>query len=216
MRPLAVIRGPSQGLRTTPSLPSQEPKWRSRRRIRVSSFSVDIRIRLELPADISASQEVVAAAFGRRGEAVPNLLLDMRNSSAWRDLSFVAEVEGRIVGHVAYTRGWVDAPSQLVEVLILSPMSVHPDFQRQGVGRRLIGESIATLTTPLVFLEGDPAYYSKLGFVSACALGFLRPSDRIPEPAFQVIRLAAYEPWMSGRLVYPDVFWRHDCVGLRG
>ena len=44
----------------------------------------------------------------------------------------------------------------------------------------------------------------------------LRPSERIPDAAFQVALLSAYRPWMSGRLVYCDPFWVLDCVGLRG
>jgi predicted enzyme related to lactoylglutathione lyase len=67
-----------------------------------------------------------------------------------------------------------------------------------------------------VVLEGDPAYYSRLGFEPAEPWGLLRPSPRIPRPAFQWVRLSAHEPWMRGRVVYPDVFWRHDAVGLRG
>ena len=69
--------------------------------------------------------------------------------------------------------------------------------------------------SPLLFLEGDPAYYRGRGFEPAVPLGFRRPSTRIPEPAFQVMRLATYSPDLSGTLVYPDVFWRLDCVGLR-
>jgi putative acetyltransferase len=38
---------------------------------------------------------------------------------------------------------------------------------------------------------------------------------RIPEPAFQVVKLPSYEPWMTGTLVYSRVFWDLDCVGLR-
>jgi putative acetyltransferase len=69
---------------------------------------------------------------------------------------------------------------------------------------------------PLVFLEGDPGYYSRLGFVPGDQLGFAPPSVRIPQPAFQVATLTGYDQAkMSGALVYPDVFWRHDCVGLR-
>ncbi len=37
----------------------------------------------------------------------------------------------------------------------------------------------------------------------------------IPAVAFQAITLAAYEPWMTGTLVYSEAFWRHDAVGLR-
>jgi putative acetyltransferase len=46
-------------------------------------------------------------------------------------------------------------------------------------------------------------------------VGFRRPSLRIPEVAFQAVLLPAHEPWMTGTFVYPDVFWRHDAVGLR-
>jgi putative acetyltransferase len=66
-----------------------------------------------------------------------------------------------------------------------------------------------------VFLEGDPRYYGPLGFAPAGAWGFTRPSVRIPEAAFQAVRLPAYDAGVTGALVYPDVFWRHDAVGLR-
>jgi putative acetyltransferase len=46
-------------------------------------------------------------------------------------------------------------------------------------------------------------------------VGFRKPSLRIPDAAFQVYRLPSAEAWMSGTLVYPDVFWERDCVGLR-
>jgi len=68
---------------------------------------------------------------------------------------------------------------------------------------------------PLVFLEGSPIFYARFGFKAAGPLGFRRPSLRIPEPAFQVVSLPGYEPWMTGTLVYSRVFWDLDCVGLR-
>lgn len=67
----------------------------------------------------------------------------------------------------------------------------------------------------LVFLEGSPDFYPRLGFAAAEPLRFRRPSLRVPEAAFMVHRNAVYEPWMTGTLVYADAFWRHDCVGLR-
>ena len=63
------------------------------------------------------------------------------------------------------------------------------------------------MAVPLVFLEGDPAYYSTRGFERADLHGFRSPSLRIPAPAFQVALLSAYEPWMTGTLVYSEVFW---------
>ncbi len=176
-------------------------------------------VRPERPSDVPAVEAVVAAAF--EGPQVPTLLRDMRGDHSWLGLSFVAEPAGSSgdpVGHVSFTRGWVDAPDRLVDVLVLSPLSVRPDVQRRGVGRALVLEALGTLDSrpePLVFLEGDPGYYSRLGFQPAAAWGFTRPSARIPEPAFQARRLPACIDGLSGALVYPDVFWRHDAVGLR-
>jgi putative acetyltransferase len=173
-------------------------------------------VRPETVADHAATRDVVAAAFG--DEPVAELLDGLRRSGAWRDLSFVAEQEGRVVGHVSFTRGWLDAPTRLVEVLVLSPLSVHPAQQGRGVGSALVRRSLALLRgrpEPLVFLEGAPTYYGRLGFRPGVPHGFTPPSTRIPPAAFQFVDLAAYEPWMAGALVYPDVFWEHDAVGLR-
>ncbi len=46
-------------------------------------------------------------------------------------------------------------------------------------------------------------------------LGFRKPSLRIPDAAFQVLKLPRYEEWMTGTLVYSQLFWQHDAVGLR-
>ena len=133
--------------------------------------------------------------------------------------AFVAEVEGQVVGHVRLTWCWIDAEDALVDALVLSPLSVDPRVQRSGVGRALVARAVERadeLGSPAVFLEGDPAYYSRLGFRPAAELGVTPASRRVPAAAFQAVRFAAFEPWMTGTLVYPDVFWRHDAVGLRG
>jgi len=175
-----------------------------------------IRVRAETPADIAGTRDVVAAAFG--DEPVAALLDAMRESTAWRNLSFVADLRGEVVGHVSFTRGWVDALRRAIEVLVLSPLSVRPDLQGRGVGSRLVTEALQLLEgrdEPLVFLEGSPDYYRRLGFLPGGALGFTAPSVRIPDAAFQVVTLTTYRPWMRGALVYPGVFWANDSVGLR-
>jgi putative acetyltransferase len=185
--------------------------------VQVSSAGEGARVREEVTADVAAVRAVTAAAFG--GDRVPRLLDDLRRSAAWPGSAYVAVVAGEVVGCVCYSRGWVDAPARLVDVLVLSPLAVRPDLQGQGIGSRLVRESLALLDgrdEPLVFLEGDPGFYGRLGFRSAEPLGFTAPSVRIPGPAFQVVTRAGYdEARMTGALVYPDAFWRHDCVGLR-
>ena len=112
----------------------------------------------------------------------------------------------------------VDAPSRLVSVEILGPIGVRPDAQGKGVATALIQRGLEFLSArqvPAVFLEGDPGFYRRLGFMPAGTPGFRKPSLRIPDVAFQVITFPSYEPWMTGTLVYPEPFWRHDSVGLR-
>jgi putative acetyltransferase len=175
-------------------------------------------IREERVQDRPAVRRIHRHAFGGgHGEVVADLVDDLRHDDPAAS-SFVWEDDGEVVGHVLFSRCLLDAPRRLVEVACLSPLAVTPQWQRRGIGSALIGHGLRHLDAkgvPLVFLEGDPAYYSRAGFRRAAGLGFRRPSLRIPDAGFQVATLSRYEPWMTGTLVYPDTFWRHDCVGLR-
>ena len=159
------------------------------------------------------------AAFGGHGRVVADLVEDLRQSVTPADgLSLVAEDAGQVVGHVLFTRSVLDAPRRLVNVQVLSPVAVQPERQRQGTGSALIRHGLRTLSergVPVVFLEGDPGYYSRLGFRPGAEHNFRKPSLRIPDAAFQAIKLPAYQSWMTGTLVYSETFWRHDAVGLR-
>ncbi|GIM73293.1 hypothetical protein Aau02nite_55310 [Amorphoplanes auranticolor] len=159
------------------------------------------------------------SAFGAdHGDTVVRLVEALRRDDP-SALSLVADEEaGDVVGHVMVSRAWLDAPRRLVDVQSLSPLAVRPQFQRRGLGAALIRAALLHLNergVPLVFLEGDPRYYSRHGFRPAGEHGFGKPSLRIPDAAFQVVRLSAYEPWMTGTFVYPSTFWEYDCVGLR-
>lgn len=175
-------------------------------------------IRLEQPDDRAAVATVHTGAFGGgHGDVVARLVDALRQGDP-DALSLVAEVRGAVVGHVMFSRSLLDAPRRLVPVQVLSPLGVLPEQQRRGIGSALIRTGRRLLDArgvPLVFLEGDPRYYCRAGFVPGGDHGFRKPSLRIPDPAFQVSTLSAYEPWMIGTLVYSAAFWDHDCVGLR-
>lgn len=180
-----------------------------------------IEVRRQRPDDDQV-QDVLTAAFADDGHVAElAAALRARPDIQASIVAVVAAGDGdRVVGHVHLSVSWVDAPSRLIEVLTLSPLGVDPARQRDGIGTALVvaaTETAAQLGAPLVFLEGDPAYYGRLGWRPATGMGFRRPSVRIPEVAFQAYPLATYDPvTMSGALVYNDTFWSYDCVGLRG
>jgi putative acetyltransferase len=178
-------------------------------------------IRDALPAEAPAVRRVVAAAFGDgrgdHGQEVADLWDDVVAAGHLR-ASIVAVEDGEIVGHVGVSHSWLDARRELVDVLVLSPLSVTPERQRAGIGSALVAaavEAARALGAPALFLEGSPDYYGARGFQPAREHGFLPASDRTPGPAFQVVLLDGHEHWMTGRLVYRDVWWQHDSAGLR-
>ncbi|HZX02428.1 N-acetyltransferase [Kribbella sp.] len=176
-------------------------------------------LREEVPGDRRAVRDVHLRAFGDHGLVVAELVDSLRGIvAAGGGLSLVAEDGGEVVGHVMFTRSLLDCPRRLVDVQVLSPLAVLPEVHRRGIGSALVRrglEIVGERSAPVVFLEGDPGYYSRFGFVPGGELGFRKPSLRIPDQAFQAIKLPAYEPWMTGTLVYAEAFWRHDAVGLR-
>jgi putative acetyltransferase len=180
---------------------------------------VELVIRQESAEDHDDVRAVHAQAFGD-GERVPALVAALRGARApLAPLSLVAAIGDRVVGHVMLSASRLDALPRLVDVLSLSPLGVLPEFQRQGIGTRLIARALAQADSqgiPLVFLEGSPHYYRERGFSDATELGFRPPTLRYPPGAFQVAKLSSYEEWMTGTFVYSDTFWALDCVGLRG
>ncbi len=169
------------------------------------------------PDDTTAVMGVIRAAFGEEGDDVAAIWPDLVGRGLVRG-SLVAEDGGEVVGHVGLSHAWLDARRGLVDVLVLSPLSVLPGRQGAGIGTALLAaarDSAQVLGSPAVFLEGDPRYYGARGFSRGSDHGFEAPSRRTPDAAFQVALLDAHEPWMTGRLIYRDVWWEHDAAGLR-
>lgn len=160
---------------------------------------------------------MVEDSFGDEAQAVVDVLARLRVAEDLR-VELLAEEDDEAVGYVALSRAWLDARERLVDVLVLSPLGVRAAHQGSGVGTALLAAAVDAAEeagAPLVFLEGAPGYYGPRGWQRASDHGLERPSTRIPDPACQVVLLSGHEPWMTGRLVYPDVWWRLGLVGLR-
>jgi putative acetyltransferase len=96
-----------------------------------------VELRVERPVDLDEIRHVHRAAFGEDGQGVADLTDALRASVAKEDRLSLVAVERRVVGHILFSRGWLDAPTRLVEVQVLSPLGVLP--QRQPHFRLLAG-----------------------------------------------------------------------------
>lgn len=174
----------------------------------------DLIIRRESPADRGPggpTELLHDAAFGvpeGRAESLERALLRglRADGSVIEELTFVAELEGEVVGHVVCSRGSVaGAP-----VVGLGPIGVRPQLQRQGIGAALLMAVVASadrVAEPAIILLGDPGYYGFFGFVPATAHGIVSPGPW-EERFFQVLPLRAWRPDMAGPFRYAPAFER--------
>ncbi len=112
------------------------------------------------------------------------VLHKLRESGAFiRELDYVAEADGRIVGNIAYSRVF-NGEEMCSEMIAFGPVSVHPDYQRQGIGREMIAFTLKKaeeLGYKAVMITGSPEYYRKFGFIPAAKYGIYLPSMKQEE-----------------------------------
>jgi putative acetyltransferase len=181
---------------------------------------MDYEVRPEQPVDRDDVLRVIAAAFGSESDEHGQDVADIwAGLGRHRRTGLVVEQGGHVLGHVGLSRAWVDARRALVEVWVLSPLSTVPERQRAGIGTALVAAAVETARAsgvPALFLEGSPSFYGARGFERADRRGFLPAAlERTPRAAFQCVLFEAHEGWMTGQLIYPDVWWQHDSAGLR-
>jgi predicted N-acetyltransferase YhbS len=124
-------------------------------------------------------------------------------------LSFVALEDDRVVGHVMSS--WSEIEGTDERFLQLSPLGVVPEAQGRGHGSALVRATLAgarALGQPIIFLEGNPAYYGRFGFVRADELGWLPPPETLVDWAFQVAILDEHASPPRGQVAYAPPFRR--------
>ncbi len=166
-----------------------------------------IRVRAETPEDFSAIDVVNLSAF--EGEAEAQLIAELRKSPSFvPDLSLVAELNGRIVGHVVLTRVKLVSDQGESEILALGPMSVVPSQSHRGIGSELIDAAVARarpLCYNAIVVAGHPDYYLRFGFRPASDWG-LSCNLPIPEDALTAMELVEGALAGGGRVEYPELF----------
>ena len=169
-------------------------------------------IRRETPADQAAIHAVHSEAFRREPGVTPieaPLVDELRaDGDLINPLSLVAVRDGAVVGHVCCSRARLGADPAIA--VGLGPLGVLPAHQKSGVGSALVHAVVGAadaLGHGLVVLLGDPAYYSRFGFVTASDLSITAPDPQWG-PHFQARTLAAYEPTQAGAFEYAPAFSR--------
>lgn len=142
-------------------------------------------VRAERPEDARAVWTVHEAAFGRPDEA--KLVARLRQE-AHPHVSLVAELRGRVIGHVFFSPVVIAGERSGPPAGGLAPVGVLPSEQGRGAGSALIRaglEASRGLGWQLVFVLGAPAYYGRFGFVTAAPHGLHYESHDFDGP-FQV------------------------------
>lgn len=167
------------------------------------ALDASVVIRPETPADREAIGEVTRAAFATLeiSDHTEQYIVEALRAAGTLTVSLVAEREGQVVGHIAFspvtisdgTAGWY----------ALGPVSVLPEYQRQGIGAALIREGLARLKglgARGCCLVGHPDYYPRFGFEHPPDLAV----EGAPAEAFFVLPFDG--PIPSGNVKFQDAF----------
>lgn len=165
-------------------------------------------IRQERPADHAAVYQVIKDAFATAERCDGNeqdLVAALRKSKAFvPELSLVAEEDGRIVGHILFTKAFVGGEA----VLALAPLSVLPACQNRGIGLALIqrGHQIAAeLGYRYAVVLGHAKYYPKAGYIPASRYGIKAPFE-VADGNFMAISFCEQGDPLNGVMEYDPAF----------
>jgi len=160
-------------------------------------------IRDEMEADISAITEVTIAAFKTLeiSNKTEQYIIEALRAAKALTVSLVAAVDGRVVGHIAFSPVTISDGSR--NWYGLGPVSVLPDYQRKGVGKALISEGLSRLRELKArgcCLVGHPGYYEKFGFKNMPGL----VHEGVPQEAFFALSFTGHTP--QGSVTFHEAF----------
>lgn len=175
---------------------------------------MDIKIRNEMEKDFREVEELTREAFWNLyfpGCTEHYLVHIMRKHPDFvKEMDFVAECNGKIIGNIMYTKAWlINEDGKEEEIISFGPLSVLPEYQRKGIGSALINhtKNIALKKgIKGIVILGDPHNYCKHGFKSAKDFNI---SDMNGEYPYGMLALELEEGAFGGhkwKFKYSDVF----------
>lgn len=177
-------------------------------------YKMNITIREELEKDYKEVQEMVKKSFEGAEHTDNNehkLVEKLRKSDNFiKELSIVAEKDGKIIGHIMSTRLDIVSDDKIYVSLATAPLSVHTDYQKMGIGSLLMKETFRVakeLGYESIFILGSEKYYPRFGFKKSTNFGISAPFE-VPSENFMAIELieGALEN-VSGNIIYAKEFF---------
>lgn len=166
-----------------------------------------VRVREETPEDVRAIDVVNLSAF--QGETEAKFVTAIRKSAAFiPELSLVAELNGRIVGHILLSVVGLLGSGGEKKVLALAPMSVVPSQSHRGIGTALVRAAVTkagSLGYAGIVVVGEPEFYRKLGFESA-AKWALRTSLPVADELVTAVELVSGSFAGGGTIRFPELY----------
>lgn len=167
-----------------------------------------VEIRQENKNDYEEIYNVVKTAFETAEQSDGNeqdLVVALRNSDSFiPELSLVAIKDNKIVGHILFTKIKIGNHEELA----LAPLAVLPEYQKQGIGSKLIqqGHKIAKeLGYHYSIVLGSETYYPKFGYVPAIQYGIKAPFE-VSNENFMAIKLNDTDVEIKGIVQYAKGF----------
>jgi len=169
---------------------------------------MNAKVRQEADKDYRGITNVNNLGFGKKNEG--RLILRLRKTRKFiPELSLVAEIKGRIVGHILFYPIEIKSEGKIFPSLALAPMAVLPEYQKQGIGSRLVKEGLKKarkLGFKSMIVLGHAAYYPRFGFEPASRQG-IRPPFEVPEDVFLALELVKDGlKDIQGTVEYPPEF----------
>jgi putative acetyltransferase len=160
-------------------------------------------IRDETADDAGVITEVTIAAFKTLeiSNHTEQFIIAALRAAKALTVSLVAEVDGRVIGHIAFSP--VTISDGTPNWYGLGPVSVLPAYQRQGIGKALIWEGLSRLremNAQGCCLVGHPDYYGRFGFKHPAGLGH----EGVPQEAFFALSFARHTP--QGTVAFHEAF----------
>jgi putative acetyltransferase len=166
-------------------------------------------IRPETPTDIPLIYAVNQLAFDGRQEE-PDLVDAIRLSDDFiPELSIVAEDNGRVVGHILFSRIHIQIVKGPIPAISLAPLAVLPEYQNQGIGSALVRHGLAEcqrLGHAIVIVLGHPGYYPRFGFSTQLAQALECPFGDAGDAWMALELIPGALDGVRGRVVFPPAF----------